>query len=134
MASRWIAASAPSTASPMSARCGPGWQSSMSEPAPLDLGAVGNCQVAALIDRMGRVVWMCLPQPDGDPVFNALLQTELGAAPNGVFAVELADLANSQQSYVRNTAILETVLTAADGSALRIVDFCPRFNARGRVF
>jgi GH15 family glucan-1,4-alpha-glucosidase len=39
----------------------------------LDLGVVGNCEVSALIDRQGRVVWMCLPRPDGDPIFSALL-------------------------------------------------------------
>ncbi len=101
---------------------------------PLDLAAIGNCQVAALVDLRGRVVWMCLPQPDGDPVFNGLLQKELGDSPRGVFAVELADLVETRQAYVRNTAILETVLVASDGSAVRITDFCPRFNARGRVF
>jgi GH15 family glucan-1,4-alpha-glucosidase len=106
----------------------------MNEPAPLDLAVVGNCQVAALIDARARVVWMCLPQPDGDPVFCALLQKELGASPRGVFAIELADLASTSQRYLRNTAIVETILTGADGSAVRILDFCPRFNARGRVF
>jgi GH15 family glucan-1,4-alpha-glucosidase len=106
----------------------------MREAQPLDLAAVGNCQVAALIDTRGRVVWMCLPQPDGDPVFAALLQKELGDSARGVFALDLADLAETRQHYQRNTAILETVLTATDGSAIRITDFCPRFNARGRVF
>ncbi len=106
----------------------------MPDPAPLDLAVVGNCQVAALIDTRGCVVWMCLPQPDGDPVFCALLQQELGASPRGVFAIELTDLASTTQRYIRNTAIVETVLTATDGSAVRILDFCPRFNARGRVF
>ncbi len=56
---------------------------------------------------------MCLPQPDGDPVFCALLQKELGDSPRGVFALELADLADTQQRYLRNTAILETILTAS---------------------
>jgi len=106
----------------------------MPDARPLDLAVVGNCQVAALIDAQGRVVWMCLPQPDGDPVFPALLQRELGNARRGVFAVELTNLAECRQSYVRNTAILETVLTSTDGSAVRIVDFCPRFTARGRMF
>jgi GH15 family glucan-1,4-alpha-glucosidase len=63
-----------------------------------------------------------------------LLQTELGASRDGVFAVEVADLVSTQQRYVRNTAILETLLTAADGSSVRITDFCPRFSSRGRMF
>jgi len=106
----------------------------MPEAQALDLAVVGNCQVGAVIDARGRLVWMCLPQPDGDPVFSALLHAELGDSRRGVFAIELADLAEARQCYLRNTAILETVLTARDGSALRITDFCPRFNARGRIF
>ena len=101
---------------------------------PLDLAVIGNCQIAALIDAQASLVWLCLPQPDGDPVFAGLLSKELGAAPQGVFAVELADFAEARQTYQRNTAIVETVLTATDGSAVRITDFCPRFAARGRVF
>jgi GH15 family glucan-1,4-alpha-glucosidase len=101
---------------------------------PLDLAVVGNCEVAALIDTRGTVVWMCLPHPDGDPVFNALLRPSLGDSPQGVFAVELADLRTTRQNYVRNTPIVETVLEAEDGSALLITDFCPRFESRGRVF
>jgi GH15 family glucan-1,4-alpha-glucosidase len=106
----------------------------MPEARPLDLALVGNCEVAALIDLHGTVVWMCLPQPDGDPVFCALLQKELGAAMQGVFAVELTGLQASRQCYQRNTAILETILEASDGGVVRIIDFCPRFESRNRVF
>lgn len=106
----------------------------MPESAPLDLAVVGNCEVAALIDARGTIVWMCLPQPDGDPVFNALLRPSLGKSPRGVFAVELAGLQSASQTYQRNTAIVETLLEADDGSVVRITDFCPRFEARGRVF
>ena len=42
-------------------------------PGSLDCGVVGNCAFSAMIDRMGRLVWCCLPRFDGDPVFNALL-------------------------------------------------------------
>ncbi|MFT3905127.1 MAG: glycoside hydrolase family 15 protein [Steroidobacteraceae bacterium] len=100
----------------------------------LDLGVVGNCEVAALIDTRGRIVWMCLPKPDGDPVFSALLTERLGDSETGVFAVELVDLVHSEQRYLRNTAILETVLTDSHGGSVRIVDFCPRFRSRGRNF
>ena len=50
---------------------------------PLDLAVLGNCQVAALIDRLGRIVWLCLPRPDADPTFCALLTAEGGAAGAG---------------------------------------------------
>jgi len=39
----------------------------------LSLGVIGNCALSALIDPEGRVVWCCLPRPDGDPVFHALV-------------------------------------------------------------
>jgi GH15 family glucan-1,4-alpha-glucosidase len=106
----------------------------MNEASNLDLAVIGNCQVAALIDRQGRIVWMCLPKPDADPVFCALLRSEGGAAVSGVFAVDLRDLAEAQRSYVRNTAIVETILTDAKGNAVKITDFCPRFRSRGRNF
>lgn len=42
-------------------------------PADLNLAVIGNCQIAALIDDHARIVWACLPTPDGDPIFSALL-------------------------------------------------------------
>lgn len=100
----------------------------------LELGVIGNCEISALIDDLGRIVWMCLPRPDGDPVFSALLARDGGAAAAGVFAIDLVDLVKAEQSYLRNTAILETILHDSHGSSLRIRDFCPRFRTRGRMF
>ena len=39
----------------------------------LDLAPIGNCAVSALIDRLGRYVWACVPRFDSDPVFSSLL-------------------------------------------------------------
>jgi GH15 family glucan-1,4-alpha-glucosidase len=39
----------------------------------LELGVIGNCEIAALIDGAARIVWGCLPRLDGDPAFCALL-------------------------------------------------------------
>jgi GH15 family glucan-1,4-alpha-glucosidase len=100
----------------------------------LDLAVIGNCQVAALLDDRARIVWACLPKPDADPVFCALLKREGGDSISGVFAVDLRDLAQSRRSYVRNTAIVETVLNDSNGNAIKITDFCPRFRSRGRNF
>ncbi|MBS0387753.1 MAG: glycoside hydrolase family 15 protein [Proteobacteria bacterium] len=100
----------------------------------LDLAVVGNCQVAALIDRQANVVWMCLPRPDGDPVFSALLTGEGGGAARGGFAVDLADLVRFEQHYERNTAILRTELHDRHGGSVRITDFCPRYRHLGRMF
>jgi GH15 family glucan-1,4-alpha-glucosidase len=106
----------------------------MSATANLDLAVIGNCQIAALIDDRGRIVWACLPRPDADPVFCALLRRSGGDATSGVFAVDLKDMTVATRSYTRNTAIVETTLTDAHGNSLRITDFCPRFRTRGRNF
>jgi GH15 family glucan-1,4-alpha-glucosidase len=100
----------------------------------LELGVVGNCEISALVDALGRIVWLCLPRPDGDPVFSALLAQDGGAAAAGVFAIDLVDFARAEQRYLRNTAVLETILHDAHGASLRIRDFCPRFRTRGRMF
>ena len=57
----------------------------------LDLGVIGNCSVAALVDRKARIVWSCFPRLDADPVFCALLDND-GAgreAADGTFSIEL---------------------------------------------
>jgi len=106
----------------------------VSEQPSLQLAVIGNCQISALIDARARIVWCCLPRPDGDPVFSALLTPAGGAAEQGVFAVELSDFARSEQRYVENTAVVETVLHDVHGNAVRITDFCPRFRSRERIF
>jgi GH15 family glucan-1,4-alpha-glucosidase len=100
----------------------------------LALAVIGNCAFNALIDTRGRIVWCCLPRPDGDPVFNTLLAGTGDNVQRGTFAIELADLAESRQSYVANTAIVQTELVDSQGNAVRITDFAPRFQDRGRTF
>jgi GH15 family glucan-1,4-alpha-glucosidase len=99
----------------------------------LDLAVIGNCQVSALVDEMARVVWMCLPRPDGDPVFDRLLAGDQSDAC-GEFTIELAAATGASRRYLPNTAVLETVLSDANGNAVRVTDFCPRFRARERIF
>jgi GH15 family glucan-1,4-alpha-glucosidase len=100
----------------------------------LDLGVVGNANVAALIDGRGEIVWACLPRMDGDPVACSLLRERNGADDFGFFAVELADFAHSEQEYQPNTAILVTRLQDRHGGAVEITDFAPRFLHHGRLF
>lgn len=99
----------------------------------LELGMIGNCQVASLVDRRGTHVWACMPRLDSDPVFTALLA---GNAPaeGGRWSVELIDQVECHQRYERNSAILETTLTDAAGARVSITDFCPRFRQFGRFF
>jgi len=98
----------------------------------LDLALVGNCTWGGLIDARGRLVWACMPRFDSDPVFCALLQN--GNGDEGVFAIELENLAESEQQYVGNTAILRTILRDSAGGAIEIRDFAPRFKNLGRTF
>lgn len=100
----------------------------------LDLAVIGNCQVAGLLDALGRLVWACMPRPDSDPTFCSLLDPRGGDAKAGVFAIDLIDAAGQRQDYLRNTAVVETVLDDAAGNQMRLTDFCPRFRERGRYF
>jgi GH15 family glucan-1,4-alpha-glucosidase len=98
----------------------------------LDLAPIGNCAVSALIDRRGRFVWACAPRVDGDPVFSALMD---GSDPDhGFWDVELEGCASIEQAYVRNTPVLRTVMTAADGARIEIVDFAPRHARHSRTY
>ena len=106
----------------------------MNAPAPsLELGIIGNAAIAALANRWGDIVWMCLPRFDGDPVFCNLLEPQAGPE-EGIWSIRCDDLVETRQSYRRNTAILETIQTDAQGNSLRITDFLPRFHDRGRMF
>ncbi|ALK10633.1 glycoside hydrolase family 15 protein [Blastochloris viridis] len=100
----------------------------------LDLAVIGNCMVAALIDRRARIVWCCFPRFDGDPIFNELLDGgRKDDDGSGSFAMELVGQVSCQQHYLENTAVLVSVLEDRDGNALEIVDFAPRFSHFGRT-
>jgi GH15 family glucan-1,4-alpha-glucosidase len=98
---------------------------------PLDLAVTGNSTVAALIDRNARIVWWCFPYFDSDPVFSRLLS---GDEEKGFCDVVLNALAEVDSHYVRNTAIVETILTDTQGAKVRITDFAPRFDRFERSF
>jgi GH15 family glucan-1,4-alpha-glucosidase len=97
----------------------------------LDLGIIGNCTISALIDRTGTIVWSCFPRFDGDPLFCSLLDD---GETRGFYAVELDGLAETEQHYLTNTAVLVTRLTDQNGDGVEITDFAPRFLQFGRIF
>ena len=101
--------------------------------ADLDLAVVGNCQIAALIDRKASVVWGCFPRFDGNPAFCSLL-SGTDEPEGGFFDVEVAGFTRSEQSYVPNTAIVNTLLHDANGGTVKVIDFAPRFKQHGRLF
>ncbi len=97
----------------------------------LDVAAIGNGRVAALIEQGGRIVWWCFPRLDGDPVFCRLLA---GDEEKGFCDVVLAGQVSATSYYVRNTCILETILVSKSGAAVKITDFAPRFWHYDRSF
>jgi GH15 family glucan-1,4-alpha-glucosidase len=101
----------------------------------LDLGLIGNCCFGALVDPHARILWCCLPRFDSEPVFDALLRHgEKEGAERGLFAIDLAGMVATERRYVRNTPVLVTRITAADGSAIEITDFAPRYRQFDRMF
>jgi len=100
----------------------------------LDLGLIGNCSVAALIDADGTYVWACLPRFDSDPAFCALLRDGRGDDDFGFFAVDLIGHERSEQAYIDHTPILKTRLFDGHGNGVEITDFAPRFRQHNRLF
>ena len=99
----------------------------------LNLAAIGNCVIAALVEPAGRISWCCFPRLDGAPVFCSLL-AGAQSHESGFFDIEVENLKAASQSYVGNSAILTTMLTDETGAAVRIVDFAPRYRRHGRMF
>jgi GH15 family glucan-1,4-alpha-glucosidase len=70
-----------------------------------ELGLIGDTRTAALVDGRGRIVWMCLPHFDGDPVFAALVAGDDG----GMFMAGPAGAATLvRRRYRPGSAVLET--------------------------
>ncbi len=121
----------------------------------LNLWPIGNCQVSALVDEMASLVWACQPRVDGDPLFCALLDPrewtgrhapgmaedsrglsspDHEAPPRGEWRIALENQVSVEQRYLKNTPILVSRLTDADGGVVEIFDFCPRFERSGRMY
>ncbi len=102
----------------------------------LDLAPIGNCTISALVDRQGRFVWCCAPRVDSDPFFSNLLSAgeATDADAKGLWSIDVAGAQQTRQSYLRNTPILRTEVTDADGAAVEITDFSPRFRLYGRGY
>ena len=97
----------------------------------LDLALIGNGRTAALVDPSARLVWWCFPRFDGDPIFSRLLSAD---QEKGFTDVVLDGMVGYASDYVRNTAVVATVLTDDKGGAVKITDFAPRFRNFDRTF
>ncbi len=106
-------------------------------PSNLDIAVIGNCSFSALIDKKSRINWACMPHFDGDPVFSSLINSQKDSSiepETGFWDIVLEDFENSEQKYIENTAIVETILTDKNGNSLKITDFTPRYSHYGRFF
>jgi hypothetical protein len=102
----------------------------------LDLAAIGNCAIAALIDRKGDLVWSCFPRLDGEPVFCGLLDglAEEDTARDkrsGVFSIRLLGwrAAELHREHRRSAS----TMSDAHGNSIEITDFAPRFSSSSDV-
>jgi GH15 family glucan-1,4-alpha-glucosidase len=101
----------------------------------LSLWPIGNCQVSALVDGEAGLVWGCAPRVDGDPLFCSLLSpVGESAIPRGEWRISVENQVSVDQRYLRNTPILVTRLTDAEGGVAEVFDFCPRFEHSGRMY
>ncbi|MGO8738410.1 glycoside hydrolase family 15 protein [Rhodoblastus sp.] len=100
----------------------------------LDTAMIGNGNLSALVDRSGAIVWMCWPRVDGDPVFCALIDGE--DPQDGYFSIVFDGdgKVETEQAYLRNTAVVRTVLRSEGGACFSITDFAPHFHRFDRLF
>ena len=104
--------------------------------ASLELGVIGNCEVAALIDECARIVWGCLPRPRRRPgLLRAARQATTGDDASGRIRGRPARRDARRRSITCATRpSSRRSCHDAHGNALRIRDFCPRYRTRGRMF
>jgi GH15 family glucan-1,4-alpha-glucosidase len=76
-----------------------------------DLGLLGDTRTAALVDTGGRIVWLCLPHFDGDPVFAALVAGDRGGSFTAGPATAAPVVA---RRYWPGSAVLETTWRVED--------------------
>src|SRR5262245_35377493 len=96
-----------------------------------DYALIGDCETAALVSKDGSIDWLCWPRFDSAACFAALL----GNADSGHWRVAPAagrpDAGvRRRRRYRRNTLILETEFTTADGGAAVLIDFMPLRRGR----
>jgi GH15 family glucan-1,4-alpha-glucosidase len=85
-----------------------------------DYGIIGNLETCALVGRDGSIDWLCLPYLESPSVFADLLDADKG----GHLSIRPVTKYESEQSYVKNTNILQTFFTTPLGNAV-LTDFMP---------
>lgn len=92
-------------------------------------GIIGNCGFIAHVNENTDISWLCFPRFDSSFVFGSLLDKDNG----GEFSILPEEDYISKQSYIENTNVLKTEITAKSGK-YRITDFAPRFRQYERYY
>lgn len=95
----------------------------------LNLGIIGNCKSAALINEDSSIDWCCLPQFDSASVFGKIIDEKIG----GNFKIDCDNSYQITQSYIKNTSILRT-LFSNETDAFEVLDYMPRYEKEGDVY
>lgn len=83
-------------------------------------GIIGNLDTCALVGKDGSIDWCCFPHIESPSVFAAILDIDKG----GCFSLRPSGSFESEQRYIENTNVLETVFNTSSGSAV-LTDFMP---------
>src|ERR1051325_1410772 len=83
-----------------------------------DYGLIGDTRTAALVSTSGSIDWCCLPHFDSPSFFGALLDRNVG----GYFSICPVDRFSSEQRYLEDTNVLETIFQT-NGGRIRLLDF-----------
>ncbi len=78
-----------------------------------DYALLSDCRSAALVSRDGSVDWWCCPRFDAPSVFGRLLDEQAGH-----FSIRPAGEYGSTRRYAEQTMVLQTIFTAATGTAV----------------
>lgn len=91
-----------------------------------DYALLSDCRSAALVSRDGSVDWLCFPRFDSPSVFCRLLDPA-----GGHFAIQPTGEFHASRRYVHQTMVLETVFSAAAGTAVLTDALAVGRNERG---
>lgn len=89
----------------------------------MEFAVIGNCKSAALIDAVGTINWLCLPDFDSSSVFGSILDKKKG----GFFKIRVDHTFQISQRYIPNTNIAETTFSGQYG-VFQVFDFMPRYK------
>ena len=76
-----------------------------------DYGLIGDLRTAALVDRWGRLDWLCWPSFDSPPLFRRVIDPGAG----GSWQISPAKPFDTTRRYLTDTNVLETTFRCSTG-------------------